>query len=568
MIELKELTAGVRVVFVAFACFVALAAPAATIDAKGARVVEVTVYPDRAEVVREATFEVPAGASTVEFRDIPVAAEPDSLRVAAKGVPAVLGAVAIRERADTPKETPEQLALSGEVKRIEGELSKIGSQDRVAADLREFLKSLRATTVQRESENLGAGRADPAGIAAVYDLIAKKLTELGDQDLARRDATSRLSRELDIARAKLAAGPEGGSIQSRVAAAELETRQAGTLTLRLSYLVFGASWAPSYRATLDAGTGEVSLVSEGVVRQRTGEDWNRVALRLSTASPARGVAPPELAPLLLRPVEVRGNRDGGSAAGFDAPAMNAPLPGRAYQNVVTLAPGVSDEGRADTVRAELLEAEVVHSAYNVAFEVPGRSDVPADSAEHRVVLRQESLPGTLSYRTAPAIEPAAFLTSVVQAPAQYPLLSGAMRVLAGGTYLGVYMLPETAPGAELLVPFGRDNRIKVDRVRQPQDRSLEGITGKTRQIAYEFKTTLENLRDQEVTLTLEDRVPVSEDERLVVELGKTTTPNSTASKTRPGVMLWKLTLAPREKRDVVLAYTVRFPKELLVPGLE
>ena len=566
MIELKALTAGVRVVFVVVCCFVALAVPAATIEAKSARVVEVTVYPDRAEVVREATFEVPAGASTVEFRDIPVAAEPDSLRVAAKGVPAVLGAVAIRERAETPKETPEQLALGDDVKRIEGELSKIGSQDRVAADLREFLKSLRATTVQRESENLGAGRADPAGIVAVYDLIAKKLTELGDQDLARREATSRLSPELEVARAKLAAGPAGGSIQSRVAAAELEARQAGTLTLRLSYLVSGASWRPSYRATLDAATGEVSLVSEGVVRQQTGEDWNRVALRLSTASPARGVAPPQLAPLLLRPMDVR--EFGRSLPDGDGNPNVGGQRARDFQNVIALAPGVSDEVRSVPVSAELLEAEVVHSAYNVAFEVPGRSDVPADSADHRVVLRQESLPGTLSYRTTPAIEPAAFLTSVVQAPAQYPLLSGAMRVLAGGTYLGVYILPETAPGAELLVPFGRDNRIKVDRVRQPQDRSLEGVTGKTRQIAYEFKTKLENLRDQEVTVTLEDRVPVSEDERLIVELGKATTPNSTASKTRPGVMLWKLTLSPREKKDIVLAYTVRFPKDLFVPGLE
>ncbi len=566
MIELKRLTAGIRVVFAIAACLATLAVPAATIDAKGARVVEVTVYPDRAEVVREATFEVPAGASTVEFRDIPVAAEPDSLRVAAKGVPAVLGAVTIRERADTPKETAEQLALRDEVKRIEGELSKIGSQDRVAADLREFLKSLRATTVQRESENLGAGRADPAGIAAVYDLIAKKLTELGDQDLARRDAASRLSRELEVARAKLAAGPAGGSIQSRVAAVELATRQVGTLTLRLSYLVSGASWAPSYRATLDAATGEVALVSEGVVRQQTGEDWIGVALRVSTASPARGVAPPQLTPLLLRPMEglefARSLPDGDGN-----PNVNGARE-RDFQNVNAMAPGVSDAVRSVTVAAELLEAAVVHSAYNVAFEVPGRADVPADSAEHRVVLRQESLPGALSYRTTPAIEPAAFLTSVVHAPAQYPLLSGAMRVLAGGTYLGVYMLPETAPGAELLVPFGRDNRIKVDRVRQPQDRSVEGMTGKTRQIAYEFKTKLENLRDQEVTLTLEDRVPVSEDERIVVELGKTTTPNSTASKTRPGVMLWKLTLAPREKKDVVLAYTVRFPKDLFVPGLE
>ena len=97
---------------------------------------------------------------------------------------------------------------------------------------------------------------------------------------------------------------------------------------------------------------------------------------------------------------------------------------------------------------------------------------------------------------------------------------------------------------------------------------MEGITGKTRQIAYEFKTKLENLRDKAVIVTLEDRVPVSEDERIVVEIGKTTTPDRTPSKTRPGVVLWKLTLAPREKKDVVLSYTVRCPKDLLVPGLE
>lgn len=536
---------------------------AAMIEAKGSHVVEVTVYPDRAEVVREATVEVPAGASTVEFRAIPVGAEPDSLRVTAKGVPAVLGAVAIRQRADTPKETAELVALRDEVKRLEGELAKIGSQDRVASELREFLKSLRATTAQRESENIGAGRADPAAISGTYDLLSKKLAELGEQDLARRDATARLTRDLEVARAKMAAGPAGGSIQSQVAAAELTAKQAGTLTVKLAYLVSGAWWGPSYRATLDAGSGEVALVSEGVVRQQTGEDWAGVALRLSTAAPARGVAPPEMPPLFLRPMEMA--RDMG-ARERDFKSKDLPEAGRFNQSFVTAVGGIASPQLE--VPAETTEVEIVHSAYNVAFEVPGRCDVPSDSAEHRVVLRQETLPGTLSYRTSPAIEPAAFLTSVVHAPAQYPLLSGSMRVMAGGAYLGVYQLPETAPGAELTVPFGRDNRVKIDRVRQPQDRSLEGITGKTRQIAYEFKTKLENLRDREVIVMLEDRVPSSEDERIVVEIGKATTPDHTPSKTRPGVLLWKLSLAPHEKRDVVLAYTVRYPKDLFVPGLE
>jgi uncharacterized protein (TIGR02231 family) len=540
------------------------AAQAMTVDATKARIVDVTAYPDRAEVVREVTVDVPSGASMVQFKDIPATAEADSLRVTAKGVPAVLGAVTIRMRADAPKETPEQIALRDEVKRLERELAKLASQDRVSAELRDFLKSLRASTAQRSSEEIGAGKSDPASIAAVYDLMARRLNELGESALTRSDAAAKLARDLEIARAKLSAAPAAGSIRSRVADAEIDAKQAGPLTLRLSYLVAGASWTPAYRATLDPASGEIALVSEAVVRQGTGEDWNGVSLRLSTAAPARGVAPPEMESLLLRPMPAE--RDFKTAAG--GIAYERPAPARFHQNNLPIAPDLQAYDALEKKDAEIAQAEIVHSAYNVAFEVPGKPDVPADGADHRVVLRQESLPGTLTYRAAPSLEEAVFLTSVVRAPAQYPLLAGAMRVLAGGAYLGVYGVPETAPGAELNPPFGRDNRIKIARVEQPEVRSFEGLTNRTGQVAHQSKTTVENLRDRAVTVVVEDRVPVSEDERIVVEMGKATTADHTPSKTRPGVVSWKLTLAPHEKKDVVLSYTVRYPKEMLVAGLE
>jgi uncharacterized protein (TIGR02231 family) len=394
--------------------------------------------------------------------------------------------------------------------------------------------------------------------------MARRLNELGESALTRSDAAAKLARDLEIARAKLSAAPAAGSIRSRVADAEIDAKQAGPLTLRLSYLVAGASWTPAYRATLDPASGEIALVSEAVVRQGTGEDWNGVSLRLSTAAPARGVAPPEMESLLLRPMPAE--RDFKTAAG--GIAYERPAPARFHQNNLPIAPDLQAYDALEKKDAEIAQAEIVHSAYNVAFEVPGKPDVPADGADHRVVLRQESLPGTLTYRAAPSLEEAVFLTSVVRAPAQYPLLAGAMRVLAGGAYLGVYGVPETAPGAELNPPFGRDNRIKIARVEQPEVRSFEGLTNRTGQVAHQSKTTVENLRDRAVTVVVEDRVPVSEDERIVVEMGKATTADHTPSKTRPGVVSWKLTLAPHEKKDVVLSYTVRYPKEMLVAGLE
>lgn len=542
---------------------------ASVLTARDSRIVEVTVYPDRAEVVREGRVELLAGASSVEFLGIPFQVEADSFRVSAKGVPAVLGAVEIRVRADEPQETPEWLAAREEVTRLEGEVAKLGEQDKVASDLRSFLNSVRASVGQKESENLGTGRADPAAIQGVYELLARNLGELAAQGLARQEARDRLAKNLALAQAKLAAARPAGSIRSRTAAVEVQAQQAGALVLRLAYLVSGASWRPTYKASLDALTGGVALVSEAVVQQRTGEDWSGVSLRLSTAAPARGVEPPRLVSLLLRP------RDAMATGGFtDDFEKDLPVPGRFYQNTFPLAPGVSGGDvpsppppppPADSTAAL---AGVVHSAYNVAFEVLGRSDVPADGADHRVVLRQESLAGKLVYRAVPALNSAAYLTSVTTAPADYPLLAGVARVFAGGAYLGSYGLPETAPGAELTLPFGIDNRIRVQRVSGPQDHSREGISGKTKQVEYRYRTVIENQRGEDITLTLEDRIPVSEDERVVVELGKQSSPGYAPSKTRAGVMLWNLTLAPKAKQEITLEYTVRFPKELFIPGLE
>lgn len=537
---------------------------AADVSARGARIVEVTVYPDRAEVVREARFEVPSGGTTVEVPAIPLAIEPDSLRVSAKGVPATLGAVELRVRTEEPAETAAQAALREEVKRLETEIAKLGVADFVDNDMRLFLQSLRATAGAREAENLGAGRADPAAIQGVYDLLARELRELGEGELARRASRERFLRDLEVARGKLASARPRGDIQSRIAAIAIEAKQAGELTLRLSYVVAGASWRPSYRATLDAASGAVALVSEGVVRQATGEEWSDVALKLSTSSPARGVEPPQMASFFLRPMEV-------GAVGGRLDEADQRKDKARYQGLNVMAPApkaAPADLPEESYDTDIAQAEIVRTAYNVAFEVPGRSTVPSDNADHRVVLRQELIPGTIDYRAIPAAQAAAFLTSVVKTPEQYPLLAGPMRVFAGATYLGAYALPEVAPGAEWAIPFGVDNRLRVERIRLPQERGTEGITGKTRQIEYAFRTRLENLRDLEVTITVEDRVPVSEDERIVVEIGKGTTPGRQESARRPGVFLWKITLAPREKKDLILEYGVRFPRELVVPGLE
>ena len=104
---------------------------AAAIPADDARIVKVTVYRDRAEVVERAVVQLPAGASTIEFGGIPIGVESDSVRVAAEGVPATLGTVEIRELVVEPVETPEWQAAQDEVRRLEREIAALDEDDAV-----------------------------------------------------------------------------------------------------------------------------------------------------------------------------------------------------------------------------------------------------------------------------------------------------------------------------------------------------------------------------------------------------------------------------------------------------
>jgi uncharacterized protein (TIGR02231 family) len=556
-----------RIVALVFFCWCfgaadLLTAESTTVQADP-RIVEVTVYRDRAEVVKEATVLLSPGANSVEFADLPFGVEQDTLRVSAVGTPATIGAIEVRERADEPVKTPEWLAAQAEVRRIESEIAAIDQARAVGTELRSFLKSVGEVTATTQARDIGDGRGDPATIGAVYTLLETKLGTLGRESLDRGTKRRELSEELTVAHARLDTLRPSGAIRSRSAIVEVEARSSGKLTLRLAYLAPGSSWRPSYRATLDAATGEVTLISEGVVQQSTGEDWSDIQLQLSSASPSVGVEPPMLVSWVLRPAVV-GFVEGDVMERVVARAVaDAPVPGRYYQNVLELAPGIQD-GAEPAVQEQ---GTIIRSAYNVAFRVPGVSSVPADGSDHRVVLVQQTLAANLVHRTVPGLEDRAYLTAVTTSPKDYPLLAGRVRAFVGGAYLGSFPLKDTGPGVELTLPFGIDNRIEIVRVPEPQMKGRSGITGRYRTVERTHRTLIHNLLGRETTLVLEERLPVSEDERIEVKLGTGTTPGFKDSPRRPGVKLWTLTLAAGEERELRFDYSVKYPRELNLPAL-
>ncbi len=76
-----------------------------------------------------------------------------------------------------------------------------------------------------------------------------------------------------------------------------------------------------------------------------------------------------------------------------------------------------------------------------------------------------------------------------------------------------------------------------------------------------FIVTVENLSSEPTTLTLTDRIPVSENKDIKVDRIEIAPPTKADSR---GILRWEITLKPRETREFRIGYQVEYPEELLL----
>ncbi len=87
--------------------------------------------------------------------------------------------------------------------------------------------------------------------------------------------------------------------ETRTAKLYVKSETATELTLKLTYQIRGARWAPVYDADLNTSTGKIELKTLAQISQRTGEDWKGVDVTLSTLRPSAGTQLPHLNPWVL-----------------------------------------------------------------------------------------------------------------------------------------------------------------------------------------------------------------------------------------------------------------------------
>ena len=267
---------------------------------EGAKVVdapisEVTVFSDRARVRRKAAIDLAAGAQTLRLPDLPGVVMMDSVRVACVG-----GQVLRVEAVPVARERFTIAQVEGLIDRLEL-LTDLYASLLAKRDVGELELSMlsaispRAPVAEQERVGKPLPPVEPGAWKAVLDFLQARRgsvrARLRALDERRRVLGLELSQvQREVGRHDLGAFTDRKLQVLAIVAAE----PAGRAELTLEYFVPGASWWPTYDLTYLASQTRVNLRTAGLVRQATGEHWDGVKLRLSTAIPGQGISMPEM----------------------------------------------------------------------------------------------------------------------------------------------------------------------------------------------------------------------------------------------------------------------------------
>ena len=540
----RSLTSAAAAVAILAAC-PALAAP---LEASS-RIEAVMVYPDSARVSRMVEVELPAGATSLVLRGLPMGLDPASLRVEGEGSAALtIGSAQTRVAPTDAPALPESAARRLRDLRATAEALKtrIGALEGRRGMVQRFAEA--------GPDKLGAfgGGLDIAKWSEAFDAVGRELARVGE-DI--RLANVELEQAQEQIRALEASnrGPSGAQ-PARDLIVDLEAAAPAKAKLTITYQVRGAFWRPAYdvRLTTDKGAkAELELVRRALVRQRTGEDWTGAQIAVSTARPGRGVKAPEVFTERLGFVEMQ-------AMDRARPQMSAQMEGASRQRL-TAAPAP-----APAPMSAAVEQEAVLDAgdYEAVFRIAGRIDVPGDGSERSLRIGSRALNADLSVRAAPAFEQTAYLEAGFVNAEEAPLLPGEVAIHRNGVFVGSGRIAMVAPGAATRIGLGADDRVKIER--KPVSRKENEPTwfGSNKQETREFRTTVQNLHPFPVKAFIVDRIPISENSAITIEqLPATTPPNDKSVEGRRGVLGWTFDIAPNETKEIRLAYRMRWPAD-------
>ncbi|KAI0131804.1 hypothetical protein BJ170DRAFT_679706 [Xylariales sp. AK1849] len=172
---------------------------------------------------------------------------------------------------------------------------------------------------------------------------------------------------------------------------------------------------------------------------------------------------------------------------------------------------------------EFQESSFEETGFTSTYDLPSlKTLAPSSTTSKQRVVRITFSSVMFSHTVVAKYKPAAFLKARLRNNSKLTLLKGPTGLTLDGSFMGRTSLPRCSPGDDFSLSLGVDPAIRVAYPKPDVKRSQSGLFSKEDSGIYTRTITLSNTRSGEkgkpVQLTVLDQIPVSEDERLHIEV--------------------------------------------------
>lgn len=559
----------------------------------------VTVYRGQALITRLIELPTP-GLREIIVQDLPEQVVPGSL-YAESSEGGEVRSVRYRVRPQSQDVREEVRLMDEKIRDAQDRLARVAHQKEVNAKYKSFLDSLEQFMSVSAGSDLGRGLLNAETLKALALFVLEQRRVMAEDDLAASFDHRKTNEELEFLNRERQVLTAGTARTAREAVVFVNITAQSGATVRLRYLVNGASWSPSYTVRATERRDGVTLEYHASIQQMSGEDWNDVSMVLSTATPSLVAKAPAMVPLAVRltsqdaahqpfrgrdqllgekkELERARNVAGQMLQQQAAASKSAPSDGNEdfdeFDRRLNRLAGeeqlydIVTQGRFS--RKDRAEAPV-QDGPTVIYSLPDRTTLPSRSDQQQVQIASMELPGDFYHLAIPVLTNYVYEEAAVRNVSKLVLLAGPATTYLDGQFVGQGDIPSVTTGEEFTVGLGIDSALRATRELLHRNDSIQGGN---RMVEFTYAIGLENFGDAPRMVRVLDRLPTGRESEIKVTLISSQIDQyaneSTQKSEKKGLLRWDVEVpvgaTGEDARNFEYRFKMEYDKGMTVGGL-
>ena len=321
-----------------------------------------------------------------------------------------------------------------------------------------------------------------------------------------------------------------------------------SVMIKISYIANNVGWTPFYVIKSEGIDSKVKVSTKANIHQNTGVTWNNVKLKLSTSNPLHHGVLPTVHPWVLRFKAERKKYRSVNSPNFNN--RNAQL-----NSTYSLSSTYTKSNRS---MASFTKA--TNNLANREYEINLPYTVSGKNGKAVVEIEKFEMEADYLYYTAPKYDKNVYLIANIDNWEEHNLLPGNATIFLEGTYVGNTFINPNVMEDTMSLLLGKDLNITTDRTKLKQ-LSKSNFFGGNKTTEMAMLLCIKNKKGKDVQIIVEDQVPVSQDEKIVVNIKNI---SKAKHNKNTGVLTWKYTLKAGEKKEHKIIYSVKHPKNKIL----